>query len=106
DLKVSREQVYAEHKTLAGLPRLQHTGRNLDPISLAVQIVPLTAVSTVGLRLRALAAVAESGDELPLVIGLKYYGLFVLKSYEITHRQLHHGVTLAAEAQLSLMEYH
>ncbi len=24
DLKVSREQVYAEHKTLAGLPRLQH----------------------------------------------------------------------------------
>ncbi|WP_288956931.1 phage tail protein [uncultured Desulfovibrio sp.] len=106
DLKVTREQVYAEHKTLAGLPKLQHTGRNLDPLSLAVQIVPLTAVSTVGLRLCALAAVAESGDELALVIGLKYYGLFVLKSYEITHRQLHHGVTLAAEVQLSLMEYH
>ena len=56
DLKVTREQVYAEHKTLAGLPKLQHTGRNLDPLSLAVRIVPLTAVSTVGLRLCALAS--------------------------------------------------
>ena len=38
-------------------------------------------------------------------IGLKYYGLYVLKSYEITHRQLHYGVTLSAEVQLALQEY-
>ena len=46
-----------------------------------------------------------SGDEMALVIGLKYYGLYVLKSYEITHRQLHYGVTLSAEVQLALQEY-
>lgn len=91
DLKFSREQVYAEHRVLAGIPCLQHMGRNLDPVSLTVQIVPLTPVSTVGLRLRLLESVAASGDEMALVIGLKYYGLYVLKSYEITHRQLHYG---------------
>ena len=90
---------------LSGIPCLQHTGRNLDPVSLTVQIVPLTPVSTVGLRLRLLESVAASGDEMPLVIGLKYYGLYVLKSYEITHRQLHYGVTLSAEVQLALQEY-
>ena len=34
DLKFSREQVYAEHRVLAGIPCLQHMGRNLDPVSL------------------------------------------------------------------------
>lgn len=29
DLKFSREQVYAEHRVLAGIPCLQHMGRNL-----------------------------------------------------------------------------
>ena len=57
------------------------------------------------LRLRLLESMAAGGDEMPLVIGLKYYGLYVLKSYEITHRQLHYGVTLSAEVQLALQEY-
>ena len=64
DLKFSREQVYAEHRVLAGIPCLQHMGRNLDPVSLTVQIVPLTPVSTVGLRLRLLESVAAGGDEM------------------------------------------
>lgn len=105
DLSFSREQVYAEHKVVSGLPRLQHTGRNLDPVSLTVRIVPLTPLSTVGVRLRLLEALAASGDELPLVIGLRWYGLHVLTSYEIAHRQIHYGVTLAAEVKLSLQEY-
>ena len=70
DLKFSREQVYAEHRVLAGIPCLQHMGRNLDPVALTVQIVPLTPVSTVGLRLRLLESVAAGGDEMALVIGL------------------------------------
>ena len=106
DLKFSREQVYAEHKVVSDLPRLQHCGRNLDPVSLTVRIVPLTALSTVGLRLRLLESMAAGGDEMPLVIGLRYYGQYVLKSYEVSHRQLHYGVTLSAEVALSLQEYH
>ena len=105
DLSFSRAQVYAEHKVVSGLPRLQHTGRDLDPVSLTVQIVPLTPLSTVGARLRLLEALTASGDELPLVIGLRWYGLHVLKSCETTHRQIHFGVTLAAEVKLSLQEY-
>lgn len=105
DLKLSHEQVYAEHKVLSGPPKLQHTGRNLIPITLTVRIVPLKTFSTVNLRLRALDALTASGDEMPLVIGLRYYGMYVLKSYETTHRQLHFGVTLSAEVALSLLEY-
>lgn len=105
DLKQSRELNYVEHKTLDGLSRLQHTGRSLDPVSFSVIIVPLKGFSTVELRLAALNALARSGCELPLVIGLKYHGLYVLKSYEISRRQVHFGVCLSAEVSLSLMEY-
>lgn len=105
DLKKSRELVYAEHKALDGLSRLQHTGRNLDKVSLTVQIVPLGAVSTVDARLLALEALSLLGTELPLVIGLKYYGMFALISYEILRKTVHYGVCLAAEVTLNLKEY-
>ena len=105
DFKQSREMQFVEHKALDGLGRLQHTGRSLDPISFNVIVVPMNQVYTVELRLRALDALSRLGQEMPLVIGLKYHGLFVLKSYEITRKQIHFGVTLSAEVALSLMEY-
>lgn len=105
DFKQSREMQFAEHKTLDGLGRLQHTGRGLDPLSLTVIIVPFSGVSTIELRLRALDLLARTGNELPLVIGLKYHGLHVLKSYEIARKQLHYGVCLSCEVSLSLLEY-
>ena len=105
DFRESREIQFAEHRTLDGLGRLQHTGRSLDPVSLTVIIVPLSGVSTIEWRLRALSLIAKAGKQLPLVIGLKYHGLYVLKSYEITRRQIHFGVCLSCEAALSLLEY-
>lgn len=105
DLKKSRELAYVEHKTLDGLGRLQHTGRNLDTVSFTVQIVSLGATSTVDARLLALEALSLLDTELPLVIGLKYYGMFVLKSYEILRKTVHYGVCLAAEVTLNLQEY-
>ncbi|MBD5640942.1 MAG: hypothetical protein HDQ91_00795 [Desulfovibrio sp.] len=105
DLKRSRELVYAEHKALDGLSRLQHTGRNLDTVSFNVQIVPLGVTSTVELRLRALETLSLLGTELPLVIGLKYYGMFCLKSCEILRKTIHYGVCLAADVSLNLQEY-
>ena len=62
-------------------------------------------VYTVELRLRTLDALSRLGQEMPLVIDLKYNGLYVLKSYEITRKQIHFGVTLSAEVALSLMKY-
>ena len=105
DLKKSRELVYAEHKTLDGLSRLQYTGRNLDTVSLTIQIVPLGVKSTVDLRILALEAMSLLATELPLVIGLKYYGMFALKSYEIQRKTVHYGVCLSAEVTLNLQEY-
>lgn len=105
DFKQSRQLQYAEHKTLDGLARLQHTGRSLDTVSLTVIVVPLNGVYTVELRLRALDLITRLGNELPLVIGLKYHGLYVLKSYEITRKQIHFGVCMSAEVGFSLQEY-
>ena len=42
DLKQQREIQFAEHKCVSGLPKVQHTGRNLDTLSLTVQLFPLT----------------------------------------------------------------
>ena len=105
DFRQSREIQFAEHSTLAGLGKLQHTGRSLDPVSFNVQIVPLNQIYTVELRLRALDLVSRQGKEMPLVIGLKYHGLYVLKSYDITRKNIHFGVTMSAEVALSLLEY-
>lgn len=104
-LKESRELVYAEHKALDGLSRLQHTGRNLDSISLDVLVAPANGLATVEPRLMALQALSLLSTELPLIIGLKYYGMYVLKSYEINRRQVHYGVCLAADVTLNLQEY-
>lgn len=106
DLKQQREIVFAEHKCVAGLPKLQHTGRNLDALTLTVQVVPLTPFAlTVDMRINALRETAVLGEEVPLVLGLTYYGLYVLKSMEVQHRIFHNGVTLSAEIALSLQEY-
>ncbi len=105
DLKQSRELQYVEHKTLDGLGRLQHTGRSLDPVSFSVIVAPLNGVYTVEARFRALDLITRAGLELPLVIGLKYHGLYVLKSYEITRKQIHFGVCMFAEVAFSLLEY-
>lgn len=105
DLTRNREYSYAEHKVVSGLPKLQHTGRNLDTVELTVILFPLTPASTVKLRLAALEKLTKDGDDLPLVLGLQYMGRFVLKSQKVTHRIMHNGVTLSAEVALALQEY-
>ena len=114
DLKQQREIQFAEHKCVSGLPKVQHTGRNLDTLSLTVQLFPLTPLAlTVDMRIDALRELALEkkpklavlGEEVPLVLGLTYYGLYVLKSVEVQHRIFHNGVTMSAEIALNLTEY-
>ena len=106
DLKQQREIQFAEHKCVSGLPKVQHTGRNLDTLSLTVQLFPLTPLAlTVDMRSDALRELAVLGEEVPLVLGLTYYGLYVLKSVEVQHRIFHNGVTMRAEIALNLTEY-
>ena len=59
DLKQQREIQFAEHKCVSGLPKVQHTGRNLDTLSLTVQLFPLTPLAlTVDIRIDALRELA------------------------------------------------
>ena len=96
DLKQQREIQFAEHKCVSGLPKVQHTG----------QLFPLTPLAlTVDMRIDALRELAVLGEEVPLVLGLTYYGLYVLKSVEVQHRIFHNGVTMSAEIALNLTEY-
>ena len=53
----------------------------------------------------SLRELAVLGEEVPLVLGLTYYGLYVLKSVEVQHRIFHNGVTMSAEIALNLTEY-
>ena len=54
DLKQQREIQFAEHKCVSGLPKVQHTGRNLDTLSLTVQLFPLTPLAlTVDMRIES-----------------------------------------------------
>ena len=46
-----------------------------------------------------------NGLEEGFVLGLTYYGLYVLKSVEVQHRIFHNGVTMSAEIALNLTEY-
>ena len=88
DLKQQREIQFAEHKCLT------------------VQLFPLTPLAlTVDMRIDALRELAVLGEEVPLVLGLTYYGLYVLKSVEVQHRIFHNGVTMSAEIALNLTEY-
>ncbi len=105
DMSRTREFVYATHNVVSGLPRMQHIGRVLDTLDLKILIFPLTPISTVHFRLLALDALIEEGEELPLVFGLQYMGLHIIKSRQIDHRIMHNGVTLSAEVTLSLQEY-
>lgn len=104
--QAAAEIQFAEHKCVSGLPKVQHTGRNLDTLSLTVQLFPLTPLAlTVDMRIDALRELAVLGEEVPLVLGLTYYGLYVLKSVEVQHRIFHNGVTMSAEIALNLTEY-
>ena len=106
DLKRKRSVVFAEHKVVAGLPKLQHTGRELDEVSLQVIIHPIIAEGlTVDARILALRMLAKTGQEMPLVLGFSYFGLYVIKDVDVAHTIVHSGSTWSATVDLALQEY-
>lgn len=106
-VKRNREAVYAEHQVLSGLPKLQFMGRSLDTLSLTVGITPVLgkASMTVDVKIGLLRAMMQVGIAYPLVLGLTYFGLFVIKSVEVEHTEIQHGATLQASINVTLEEY-
>ena len=65
DLKRSRNIVYAEHKVVSGLPKIEHTGRELDTVTLQIIVHPIIAGNlSVDARILALRLLAQTGQEL------------------------------------------
>ena len=106
DLKRSRNIVYAEHKVVSGLPKIEHTGRELDTVSLQIIVHPIIADAlSVDARVLALRLLAQTGQELPLVLGFMWYGLHVIQSVDVLHKHIHNGSTWSATVDLGLLEY-
>ena len=106
ELRRQREIVFAEHKCLSGLSKLQHTGRNLDTMTLQIQIHPIEEAGlSVDARLLALRLLAIQGLQLPLVLGFSYFGLYVIRSIDVAHKIFHHGTTWSATVDVTLQEY-
>lgn len=106
NLALKRSIRFAEHKTLDGLSRLQHTGRELDAVSLNVIIASASpTVIALDAAVIALLALAGTGDEYPLVFGIRYWGKWVIESADVSFKEFHMGKTWRAGIALSLKEY-
>lgn len=106
DLALSRSIRFAEHKTLEGLAKLQHTGRELDSLSLNVVLAsPSPSVVMMDALIASLLLLAGSGEEYPLVFGIRYWGMWVIESAVVNYKEFHGGKTWNAEVALTLKEY-
>lgn len=106
DLKQRQGIQFTKHKCMPGLPKVQHTSRNLDTLSLTAQLFLLTPlVLAVDTRTDALRELTVLGEEVLLMLSLTYYSLYMLRSVETQHRIFHNGVTMSAEVALNLVEY-
>ncbi len=106
DMKRTREIVFPQHKCVSGLPKIEHTGRELDTIHLQVKIHPIIADAlSVDARILLLRTMAQIGQEWPLVLGFAWYGFYVIKTVEVLHVVFHNGSTWSANVDLGLLEY-
>lgn len=97
---------FGEHAVLEGVPRLQHVGRELDAVSLAVVVDGgLAGAVPCEERIAALRELAAAGEEQPLVLGASWQGLWVITAVSVTARVMQGGHILRADVTLELKEY-
>ncbi|MDR2946279.1 MAG: phage tail protein [Candidatus Adiutrix sp.] len=106
DLVRERTIKYAKHDVLEGRPRIQHTGRDLDTVTLTVVLERMFAFDPApDIAINALLLVAELAAEQPLVLGANYFSLWFLEKASVKHIMYHQGMTWRATVDLSLIEY-
>ena len=104
DLK--RSINFGEHAVMEGVPRLQHTGRKLDAMTLPIVMDSmLPGAVPCEQRITSLRELAATGEEQPLTFGQTYYGLWVLKDVNVTARVMHGDRIFRADVTLELSEY-
>lgn len=101
-----RQIVHAEHAVLEGIPRLQHTGRKLDTISLPIVIdASRPGATPFKQRMETLKDMAAKGDDVPLVLGTSYVGQFVINSVSVSATTQHGDYIQRGSMTLELTEY-
>lgn len=96
----------AKHDVLEGLPRLQHTGRDLDELTFSVVLERMHNYDfSPDISIAALLSMIEAGDEVPLMLGFRYQGLWFVRDVSPSHTIIHRGVTWRAEVAVTLVEY-
>ena len=109
---------FGEHVVLEGVPRLQHTGREPDTVTLAVvmdggQGNNMAGEAARGVknipaceqRIETLRELAATGEEQPLVFGAAWQGLWVITAVNVTARVMQGSRILRADVSLELKEY-
>lgn len=97
---------FGEHSVLAGTPRLQHIGRELDTVSLAIVMdSALPGATPCERRIEELETLAEKGEEQALAFGATYQGLWVITAVSVTARAMQGSRILRADVTLELKEY-
>jgi phage protein U len=105
-LERTRSAVFAAHQVMGGKPRLQHTGSELDAVRFTILLERFeNAPQSVDARIRALLDLTDAGEQLPLVFGKNYWGLWVIERAQVHHKIFHGGLTLRGSMDLDLKEY-
>jgi phage protein U len=105
DMPTSRSWEWAEHKTIAGLPVLQQTGRASDGYTLNIRIHP--QLGTPASILGELYAAGDRGEVLILQTGAgEQLGSYVLTSVDVNRTSTTpKGEIIVADVSLKLKEH-
>lgn len=105
-MSCKREVSFGEHAVMEGIPRLQHTGRKLDTMSLPIVIDTSRPGSVLFAdRMSQFVALADKGEDLPLVLGQNYMGQWVINSVSVEATTIHGIYIQRGSMTLELTEY-
>lgn len=99
------EARFSEHTIIGKKPLLEFTGPGLESISMKIRLDAFLGINPLT-EITRLAELRDAGQALPLVIGGKYKGDYVISSLSETHRTHdNQGRLLLADVQIELKEY-
>ena len=105
-MSATEEIVYGEHDVIEGTPRLQHTGRKLDTITLPIVIDAMRPGAVpFETRFSQLVAMAVKGEQVPLVLGKQPMGDWVILKVNLEATHQHGNAILGGNLSVELKEY-
>lgn len=105
-MSATAEIVFGEHDVIEGVPRLQHTGRRLDTITLPIVIDAMRpGALSFEARYSQLVKLAMQGDDVDLVLGKQYLGRWVIEKVSLGTKIQHGNKIIRGDLSLEIKEY-